>query len=145
MTGDVVGADRSLVAPDQGLGRYELLHEVGRGGIGVVLRGRDRHLGRELAVKILRDAHQDKPDARRRFVATAQDLEQEQTAAPLLAVSHGEELAASGQPPKRCRGGPAGVRQGSRFRQAESRLRPRLRRAATTPRPPLVAMRARKP
>jgi hypothetical protein len=30
-------------------------------------------------------------------------------------------------------------------RQAESRLRPRERRADTTLRPPLVAMRARKP
>src|SRR5262249_2777077 len=31
--------------------RYHLSQEIGRGGIGVVFRGRDRHLGRELAVK----------------------------------------------------------------------------------------------
>src|SRR5262249_23352665 len=52
-------------------GRYELLREVGQGGIGVVFRGRDRHLGRELAVKVLREAHRDKPDARRRFFEEA--------------------------------------------------------------------------
>lgn len=51
--------------------RYELLQEVGRGGIGVVFRGRDGLLRRELAVKVLHDTHVDNPDARRRFVAEA--------------------------------------------------------------------------
>ena len=51
--------------------RYDLLQEVGHGGIGVVFRGRDRHLGRELAVKALRENYRDRPDARRRFVAEA--------------------------------------------------------------------------
>src|SRR5207237_1039511 len=54
-----------------GEGRYELLREVGQGGIGVVFRSRDRILGRELAVKVLREAYRDNPDARRRFAAEA--------------------------------------------------------------------------
>jgi tetratricopeptide (TPR) repeat protein len=51
--------------------RYDLMREVGHGGIGVVFRGRDRQLGRELAVKVLREAYRDHPDARRRFVEEA--------------------------------------------------------------------------
>ena len=34
-------------------GRYELLGEIARGGMGAVLRGRDPDLGRDLAVKVL--------------------------------------------------------------------------------------------
>ncbi len=54
-----------------GSARYELLQEVGRGGAGVVFRGRDRVLGRELAVKVLREAYLDTPEVRRRFIEEA--------------------------------------------------------------------------
>jgi serine/threonine protein kinase/Flp pilus assembly protein TadD len=56
---------------DSGTVRYDLLREVGHGGIGVVFRGRDRLLGRELAIKVLREAYRDNPDARRRFTEEA--------------------------------------------------------------------------
>jgi eukaryotic-like serine/threonine-protein kinase len=56
---------------DGSVPRYDLVCEVGRGGIGVVFRSRDRVLGRDLAVKVLRKAYRDKPDACRRFIAEA--------------------------------------------------------------------------
>jgi len=65
---ETVLSDPSLVAAS---GKFELVKEVGHGGIGVVFRGRDRHLGRELAVKVLREAYRDKPEARRRLIAEA--------------------------------------------------------------------------
>ena len=42
------------IGPDFNPWRYDLVDEVGHGGIGVVFRGRDRRLGRDLAVKVLR-------------------------------------------------------------------------------------------
>jgi serine/threonine-protein kinase len=53
-------------------GRYQLLGEIGRGGMGVVLRGRDPDLGRELAVKVLLENHQHNPAVLRRFLEEAQ-------------------------------------------------------------------------
>jgi tetratricopeptide (TPR) repeat protein len=70
--------DRAASAPrnsgpaaDTDDARYELEREVGQGGIGVVFRGRDRHLGRELAVKVLHEAIRDEPEARKRFFEEA--------------------------------------------------------------------------
>ena len=58
-------------AGGMGPDRYELFEEVGRGGIGIVFRGRDRILGRTLAVKVLAESYRDRPDARRRFLTEA--------------------------------------------------------------------------
>src|SRR6516162_656533 len=55
-----------------GFGRYEIGGELGQGGMGVVLRGRDNDLGRELAVKVLREYHRDEPALVRRFIEEAQ-------------------------------------------------------------------------
>ena len=52
--------------------KYQLFGEIGRGGMGAVLRGRDVDLGRELAVKVLLEAHKDKPELVKRFVEEAQ-------------------------------------------------------------------------
>jgi serine/threonine-protein kinase len=46
--------------------------ELGRGGMGVVLQGRDPELGRDLAVEVLRPEHQDDPAMLRRFREEAQ-------------------------------------------------------------------------
>jgi tetratricopeptide (TPR) repeat protein len=53
-------------------GRYHLLDEIARGGMGLVLRGRDPDLGRDLALKILLDQHRDRSDLVDRFVEEAQ-------------------------------------------------------------------------
>src|SRR5262245_57466284 len=59
------------------VGRYVIEGEVGRGGMGVVLRGRDPELNRTLAVKLLLDRYRGRPDIERRF------LEEERVTAQL--------------------------------------------------------------
>ena len=53
------------------LGRFEVQGEIGRGGMGAVLRGRDPALGRELALKVLLTRCGDR-EALRRFQEEAQ-------------------------------------------------------------------------
>jgi serine/threonine-protein kinase len=52
--------------------RYQLLGEIARGGIGVVLKGRDASLGRDVAVKVLREEHAGDADVVFRFIEEAQ-------------------------------------------------------------------------
>jgi serine/threonine-protein kinase len=59
-------------APPPGAGRYQVLGELARGGMGVVLMARDPDLGRDLAVKVLREELCGRPAAVRRFVEEAQ-------------------------------------------------------------------------
>jgi eukaryotic-like serine/threonine-protein kinase len=61
----------SAAVPDSS-GRYQLFGEIARGGMGAVLKGRDTDLGRDLAVKVLLESHQGRPDLVRRFVEEAQ-------------------------------------------------------------------------
>jgi len=53
-------------------GRYRVLGEIGRGGVGVVLMGRDVDLGRVVAMKVLRADHQENAELISRFVEEAQ-------------------------------------------------------------------------
>jgi serine/threonine protein kinase/Tfp pilus assembly protein PilF len=52
-------------------GRYQLLGEIARGGMGEVLRARDTELDRELAVKVLLEKYRELPHMVRRFVTEA--------------------------------------------------------------------------
>src|SRR5262249_35216556 len=47
---------------------YEVRGELGQGGMGVVLVGRDDEVGRDVAVKVLREEHRDRAELRRRFL-----------------------------------------------------------------------------
>jgi tetratricopeptide (TPR) repeat protein len=53
-------------------GRYSLHEEIARGGIGVIRRGHDRHLGRDVAIKMLRAEHASDPSLVARFLDEAQ-------------------------------------------------------------------------
>ncbi len=61
-----------MPTPGQRGERYQLFGEIARGGMGAVLKGRDADLGRDLAVKVLLEAHLEKPELLRRFVEEAQ-------------------------------------------------------------------------
>jgi tetratricopeptide (TPR) repeat protein len=54
------------------VGRYEIVGEIARGGIGVVLKARDEEVGRSVAVKMLLAEHRGNPGMVERFVEEAQ-------------------------------------------------------------------------
>jgi serine/threonine-protein kinase len=64
------GSDQML--PPDATGRYQLLGEIARGGMGAVFKGRDADLGRDVAVKVLLEAHAGRVELARRFVEEAQ-------------------------------------------------------------------------
>jgi serine/threonine-protein kinase len=53
-------------------GRYAVDGEINRGGMGVILRARDRALHRDVAVKVLHPNHAGRPEIVRRFIEEAQ-------------------------------------------------------------------------
>ena len=63
---------KATAVPREVLGRFEIYGEIGRGGMGAVLRGRDPVLGRDLALKVLLHNHHGDADALRRFHEEAQ-------------------------------------------------------------------------
>ena len=60
------------LALPQGKGNYQLMGEIARGGMGVVLKGHDADLGRDVALKVLHRDLADKPEILQRFVEEAQ-------------------------------------------------------------------------
>jgi WD40 repeat protein len=54
-------------------GDYELMGEIGRGGMGVVHRARQVSLNRMVAIKMIRDAHFAAPEDRKRFRREAEN------------------------------------------------------------------------
>jgi len=66
------GRYRRAARPTEQVGRYPVLGEIGRGGMGAVLRSRDPELGRDLALKVMLSAIADRPEAVQRFREEAQ-------------------------------------------------------------------------
>lgn len=56
------------------LGGYDILRELGRGGMGTVYLARHQHLGREVAIKVLPPSLGLSPSAKRRFLDEAKAL-----------------------------------------------------------------------
>jgi serine/threonine-protein kinase len=65
-------SDTMPLAAQTGFARYQLQGEIARGGMGAIFKGRDVDLGRELAIKVLLEAHQGNAEVVRRFVEEAQ-------------------------------------------------------------------------
>jgi serine/threonine-protein kinase len=65
---------RSTEMPPSGasVNRYQVQGEIARGGMGAILKGRDIDLGRDLAIKVMLEAHRGNSEVVRRFVEEAQ-------------------------------------------------------------------------
>jgi len=92
---DLLPVVKPAVTPDMGT-RYQVLGEIARGGLGVVLKGRDLDLGRDVAVKVLHERFREDRQVIERFVEEAQIGGQLQH--PGIVPVHELGLAEDGRP-----------------------------------------------
>ena len=65
-------SSKEKLSVPHGRGNYQLMGEIARGGMGVVLKGHDTDLGRDIAVKVLDKRLCERMDVVQRFVEEAQ-------------------------------------------------------------------------
>jgi serine/threonine protein kinase len=70
-SGNVETGSAAKLEPFQEFGKYELLEEIGRGGMGVVYRARQKDLDRDVAVKMILSSRLASKEDVRRFYAEA--------------------------------------------------------------------------
>jgi hypothetical protein len=69
---DAAGPRAQTIGPGFPIGNYELLDEIGRGGMGVVYRARQKGLDRAVALKLILAGAYCQPDVRARFRTEAE-------------------------------------------------------------------------
>jgi serine/threonine protein kinase len=82
-----------LFKPGSKLGSYEILADLGAGGMGEVYRARDTRLGREVAIKVLRESVAADREGMARFELEARVLASLNH--PNIATLHGSEIDGS--------------------------------------------------
>ncbi|MBL4844992.1 MAG: SEL1-like repeat protein [Planctomycetes bacterium] len=87
------------------IGRYEIVEELGRGGMGAVYRGRDPETGQEVAIKVLLRGRGASPHQRTRFDREARALTKVEHPNVVRLLGVGEERGAPFLVMAYCRGG----------------------------------------